>query len=65
MSDDKAKLYRTAVATVGCAHFAAGAVVRLVYSHKCACHNRHWWVVGTGKYGVVAYPEHHLADFVL
>lgn len=65
MTEDKAKLYRTARATIACALFGADDVVSVKF-HRRDDKGILWFRVaadldGPGTY----YPAHHLADFVL
>jgi hypothetical protein len=67
MTETKARLYTTAVATIACALFKRGDHVAVEYSHKDgegtlwfnvspdSCQMKRWTV----------YPEHHLTNFVL
>lgn len=68
MSIDKAKLYRTAYATVSCAHFEAGQCVALSNPWRDAS-GKMWFDIAEcdhGKLpGVVSYPENHLERFCL
>ena len=66
--DQKAILYKTAFATIGCAHFSAGECVSV--EHDWVDSNGVKWFTirrserGELPYGV-AYPEHHLTRFCL
>ena len=63
----KFKLYRTARALISCQHFQAGDVVSVRYSHMCD--GTVWYMIDRTEHGAlpseVAYPEHHLTNFVL
>lgn len=65
----KRPLYRTAKATIGCAHFTAGEFVAIQYDGQRAINGIHWYLVTRSERGPidqrVAYPEHHLTDFCL
>lgn len=65
---EKAKLYKTAIATIGCAHFPKGAIVSVKYDWT-ATNGVNWYVIRKTEKGDlpydVAYPEHHLTGFVL
>ena len=65
---NKRELYKTAVATIACREFPAGARVAVEYSHQNA-NGVHWWNITKSQYGTlespVSYPEHHLSNFVL
>lgn len=63
MSESKAKLYRTAKAVCGCAHFAGGDYVSVKY-HRTE-NGTHWFEVSKNGLDVTWYPQHHLTDFVL
>jgi hypothetical protein len=57
----KQQMYSTAIATIGCAHFADGDVVsvRWVWQNEIGTD---WYLVE--PWGVM-YPAHHLTSFVL
>lgn len=62
----KAPFYKTARATIGCAHFKAGDIVSVRYWHT---NTAHWFIIEKSEHGLlpnpVVYPHHHLTDFVL
>ena len=66
-SIEKAKLYKTAIATVSCAEFKKSEVVSVRYIHTKNGVN--WYEIDKSEKGIlsciVAYPETHLTNFVL
>lgn len=66
--NSKAKLYKTAYATVSCAHFKAGDCVSVQYS-STDYKGTKWFLIHKTEHGKlpypVAYPEHHLNNFCL
>jgi hypothetical protein len=69
MTDLKASMYKTAVATIACAHFKAGDVVSITYDGTRDSDGTRWFTITQSQHGPlpypVAYPEHHLTNFVL
>jgi hypothetical protein len=63
MTETKARLYRTAVARIACAHFKAGDVVGVKYQRTE--NGTHWFEVTSQSGLKTYYPEHHLTSFVL
>lgn len=63
----KEKLYRTAQATIPCAHFKAGEFVSVKFDGRHGGQN--WYLINRTQNGplehLVAYPEHHLTAFCL
>jgi len=61
----KQEMFKTAKATVSCAHFKAGDIVSLEWSHKLD--GVDWYYIKATENGptscVVAYPAHHLTGF--
>lgn len=65
---EKAKLYKTAKATIACAHFPKGAVVSVQYDWTDEIGDNWYLIKRTEKGDLpydVAYPEHHLTEFCL
>jgi len=62
----KRQLFKTAQATISCARFNAGDFVSVLYFGQ-GTNGTHWFLASkSGKANeAVAYPEHHLRDFVL
>lgn len=59
----KAPMYRTATATIACAHFKAGDIVGVQF-HRVDEKGCAWFEVTKGD-NKTWYPEHHLTHFVL
>lgn len=68
MTNERAKLYSTAKATVSCAEFKAGDYVNVEYYHTDAKGTVHFKITRS-QHGPLAnpvvYPEHHLTNFCL
>jgi hypothetical protein len=66
MTEQRAKLYKTAYATVSCAKFKAGDCVAVKYSHLTS-NGTLWFEINETQYGKldypVMYPEHQLTRF--
>lgn len=64
----KETYYKTARATVSCAHFKAGDIVSVKFA-GIGGNGVAWYNIDRTQHGaldqVVAYPEHHLAEFCL
>jgi len=67
LSPERAALYATAQAVVGCQAFPAGAFLAVRY--YCHTDGTAWFLVSPTTDGLatatVAYPEHHLERFVM
>lgn len=65
----KESLYKTAKATISCAHFKEGEYVSLQYMGRHGLHGEHWYLINRSEKGPlsveVAYPAKHLTDFCL
>ena len=64
----KAPFWKTAYATIGCAHFAAGDCVAVRYMHTSE-KGTDWYAIDKSEHGYlsqqVAYPHHHLTRFCI
>jgi hypothetical protein len=63
MSETKARLYRTAKATISCALFKAGDYVSVEYSRTHV--GQHWFKVSKDGKDHTYYPQSHLTEFCL
>ena len=65
---EKRSLYKTAIATIGCALFPAGEIVSVEWKGPND-NGTHWYLIAAAGSGPlpypVLYPEHHLTSFVL
>jgi hypothetical protein len=64
MTPTIASLYRTAQATLGCAHFASGTYVAVRFTHR-ADTGTLWFDVSADGQQWVPYPASHLDWFTL
>ena len=68
MSEVKAKLYKTAQATIGCAQFSKGEYVSVRFDWIDDGGTK-WFTIDRSERGslpyAVAYPEHHLTAYCL
>ncbi len=58
----KPKLFKTAVASIGCSAFPAGAVVSVAWEWNDG--HQDWYIVSLGGQSA-CYPASHLSSFVL
>ena len=69
MTKERARLFKTAKAAIGCVLFPEGAYVAVRYSHTGPM-GLHWFNVAATKEGLdnskhTIYPKHHLDSFCL